>query len=107
MPGALRLEPAWAQWWPICYFGEVIPKPWGNEAMPMARFLMLILALAFTAAVLVLAVQGMHSLEAWFESLSPLQQYWLPRVLIPVSALLVAWGGLRAYRRRARAEGST
>jgi hypothetical protein len=66
---------------------------------------MLLLALALTAAVLVLAAGGMKVLETWFESLSPLQQYWLPRVLIPVSALLAALGGFSAYRRRSRAEG--
>ena len=74
--------------------------------MPTVRFLMFILAIASTVAVLVLVAQGLMSLETWFKSLSPLQQYWLPRVLIPVSALLAAFGGFSAYRRRSRAEGS-
>lgn len=72
--------------------------------MPSLRTLFLLLALALTVATFLLVAEGMKSLEAWFESLSPLQQYWLPRLLIPASALLAALGAFSAYRRRLHAD---
>ena len=72
--------------------------------MPSMQTLFLLLALAFTVATILLTAEAMNGLEAWFESLSPVQQYWLPRLLIPASALLAALGGVSAYRRRLRAD---
>ena len=72
--------------------------------MPRASLIVafLLLALAVTVGIFLLTAEGMKSLMAWFESLSPLQQYWIPRLLIPASALLAALGGFSAYRRRLR-----
>lgn len=62
------------------------------------RTLLLILALAFTAVSLALVFGGMSALVLWFESLSPTQQYWLPKAGLAISGLLAALGGFSAYR---------
>ena len=66
------------------------------------RTLLLILALAFTAVSLALVIGGMSALVLWFESLSPTQQYWLPKAGLAISGLLAALGGFSAYRSRQR-----
>lgn len=71
------------------------------------RTLILILALAFTAASLALVFGGMSALVLWFESLSPTQQYWLPKAGLAISGLLAALGGFSAYRSRQCGQGPT
>ena len=66
------------------------------------RTLLLILALAITAASLALVFGGMSALVLWFESLSPTQKYWLPKAGLAISGLLAALGGFSAYRSRQR-----
>ena len=68
------------------------------------RTLLLILALAFTAASLALVFGGMSTLVLWFESLSPTQQYWLTKAGLAISGLLAALGGFSAYRSRQRGQ---
>ncbi len=68
------------------------------------RTLLLILALAFTAASLALVFGGMSALVLWFESLSPTQQYWLPKAGLAISVLLAASGAFSAYRSRQRGQ---
>lgn len=68
------------------------------------RTLLLVLALAFTFASLALVFGGMSALVLWFESLSPTQQYWLPKAGLAISGLLAALGGFSAYRSRQRGQ---
>ena len=68
------------------------------------RILCLVLGLGLTAASLVFVFWGMSALDLWFESLSPAQQYWLPKAGLAISGLLAALGALSAYRRRLGAQ---
>ena len=68
------------------------------------RILFLLFALALTAGSLALVFWGMSTLDLWFESLSPTQQYWLPKAGLAISGLLAALGGFSAYRSRQRGQ---
>lgn len=69
---------------------------------PSVRILSLVLALALTAGTLILTFSGMNGLERWFQSLTPAQQYWLPKVMAAAAGLFVALAAFDRYRRRAR-----
>jgi len=66
------------------------------------QILFMALALAFTAASLAVLLWGMSALDVWFETLTPAQQYWLPKAGMAISGLLAALGAFGAYRSRLR-----
>lgn len=65
----------------------------------VSRILFLVLAFALTAACLALLFGGLSVFDLWIESLTPAQQYWLPKLGIALSGMLAALGGYNAYRR--------
>lgn len=68
--------------------------------MSAHRVLFLILALGTAALCVTLALQGLNILQFWFQSLTPVQQYWAPKLLTTGLVLLGAAGGVCAYRKR-------
>ena len=72
--------------------------------MSAHRVLFLILAVGTAALCVTLALQGLNILQFWFQSLTPVQQYWAPKLLITGLVLLGAAGGVRPRNHRAGAE---
>lgn len=60
------------------------------------------LALALVAAALcvTMALQGVSALPFWFLSLTPVQQYWAPKLLTSGLVFLGVAGSVLAYRIR-------
>lgn len=65
----------------------------------VSRITFLVLAVALTAASLAFLLWGISALGLWFESLTPAQQYWLPKLGLAVAGMLAALGGYNAYHR--------
>ena len=64
------------------------------------RILSVILALAISAAIVALTASAMVWLNVWFESLTPVQQYWLPKVMWIVTGCMVGLAARNMLHRR-------
>ena len=75
--------------------------------MPLRiRILSVILALAISAAIVAVTASGMGWLNVWFESLTPVQQYWLPKAMWIVLGCSVGMAARQMFRRRIQPQDS-